>query len=146
MKNAEGEHMETFLDIYTRLKADNLDLLAEIYTPDIHFIDPVHKLRGLGELRTYFSHLYANLTSIHFAFTHPQRVGEQGYVQWLMTYSHPRINGGRSIEMPGATFLQFNGNGRVCIHRDYYDLGAMLYQHLPLLGPAVRYINGRLAK
>ena len=138
--------MDAFLETYTRLKADNLHLLREIYTPEIHFIDPVHELRGLDELTKYFLHLYANITSIHFAFMHPQRVGEQGYVQWLMTYSHPRLNGGRLIKMPGATFLQFEKNGKVCIHRDYYDLGAMLYQHLPLLGPAVRFVNRRLGR
>jgi hypothetical protein len=32
----------------------------------------------------------------------------------------------------------------VCLHRDYFDLGAMLYEQLPLLGAVVRTLKGRL--
>jgi len=138
--------MDAFIEIYTRLKSENLHLLKEIYSLDIHFTDPAHELRGLVQLEEYFRNLYANLISIHFEFLHPKRVGEQGYVQWLMTYAHPRLNGGRTISVPGATFLQFDASGKACVHRDYFDLGAMIYQHLPILAFAVRFINRRLGR
>ena len=49
-----------------------------------------------------------------------------------------------SVRVEGATRLQFDAWGKVCLHRDYFDLGAMLYEQLPLLGPVVRVIKGRL--
>ena len=40
--------------------------------------------------------------------------------------------------------IEFDEAGKVCQHRDYFDLGAMLYEQLPLLGPVVRTIKMRL--
>lgn len=138
--------MNAFLETYTRLQADNLHLLAEIYSPEIHFTDPAHELRGLQQLEEYFRNLYANITHIQFEFSHPHRVENEGYVQWRMTFSHPRIHKGKSVTVPGATFLQFDNNNKVCVHRDYFDLGAMIYQHLPVLGSAVKMVNRRLGR
>jgi len=133
--------MDAFCETYNRLKAENLNLLNEIYSFDIHFTDPAHELRGLVQLKEYVRNLYANLSSIHFEYLHPQRVGNHGYVPWLMTYVHPRLNKGKPVSLPGATYLQFDASGKACVHSDYFDLGAMLYQHLPIFGPAVRIIN-----
>lgn len=138
--------MDTFLQTYNTLNKENLHLLANIYSNDIHFIDPAHEIRGLRPLEEYFRNLYENLTSINFGFQHPQQVGDEGYVQWLMTYSHPRLNRGKTVSLQGTTFLRFDGSGKACFHRDYFDLGAMLYQHLPILGRVVRLINGRLGQ
>lgn len=138
--------MNTFLETYQKLNADNLFLLAEIYTPEIHFIDPAHELRGLAEVEAYFLRLYANLTHINFNFFHPHRSVSEGYVQWQMTFSHPQILRGKHIVVPGTTFIKFDKRDKVFFHRDYFDLGAMLYQHLPLLGPTVKMINRRLGQ
>jgi hypothetical protein len=42
------------------------------------------------------------------------------------------------------SYLQFDKAGKVRYHRDYFDLGAMLYEHLPLLGSLVKTIKRRL--
>jgi hypothetical protein len=36
------------------------------------------------------------------------------------------------------------GNDRVVLQRDYYDAGEMIYEHLPLLGWAVRSVKRRV--
>ena len=36
-------------------------------------------------------------------------------------------------------------DGKVERHRDYFDAGALLYQHVPLLGSAIRWLQRRLA-
>lgn len=136
--------MKEFLEIYQKLNAENLDLLGRIYTPEIHFIDPAHEIRGLPQLEVYFKALYANITQIHFDFLPPFSNETEGYVQWQMTFSHPRLNGGESITVPGTSFVKFDIDGKVFFHRDYFDLGAMVYQHVPVLGSLVSYINERL--
>ncbi len=32
------------------------------------------------------------------------------------------------------------------LHKDYYDLGEMVYEHVPILGFIIRKIKGKLAK
>ena len=136
--------MEQFLKVYQDLKLENIESIEEIYSQDIHFIDPAHEIEGLAALRDYFENLYKNIDHIHFDFLHPARIENEGYVQWTMTFSHPRIKGGQNISVPGTSFLKFSSDNKVYFHRDYFDLGSMLYQHLPLLGAVVKSINRRL--
>lgn len=136
--------MENFLRVYKQLDADNLDLLADIYDNEIIFCDPAHKIEGLTQLRTYFWNLYKNLEQIDFDFHHPVKMDDTGYVQWTMTFSHPAVNKGQNIRVEGATFVQFNNEGKVIYHRDHFDLGSMIYQHIPVLGRIIKTINRRL--
>jgi hypothetical protein len=136
--------MKGFLEVFNALSSDNLHRLEEIYTSDIRFVDPAHEINGIVDLRDYFSKLYANVTSVNFDFHEELCSQHSGYVQWEMHFAHPRLNGGRPITVPGASFLRFSTTGKVSFHRDYFDLGSMLYQHLPLLGGVVKSINRRL--
>ena len=136
--------MQAFLDLYQALNRDNVHRIGEIYTEDIHFIDPAHEIRGLDNLRGYFEHLYANVKAIDFDFIDHLVDENRGFVRWSMKFSHPRLNGGQAIIVPGSSFLQFASDGRVCFHQDYFDLGSMLYQHLPIIGYVVKSINRRL--
>ncbi len=136
--------MNDFLNVYRTLNRENVNRIGEIYSEDIHFIDPAHEINGLEKLKSYFEHLYANVERIEFDFLDPLRDGENGYVRWSMQFSHPRLKGGREIVVPGSSFVKFNSTEKVFYHRDYFDLGGMLYQHLPLFGPIVKAINRRL--
>jgi hypothetical protein len=138
--------MERFLKTYSRLNAGNLELLDTIYSDRVRFVDPAHELVGLDRLRQYFAGLYANLASIEFHFAHEMRVGDEGYVQWRMVFAHRRLKGGRPIEVDGASYLRFEAAGKVDFHRDYFDLGAMLYEQLPVLGMVITALKRRLGQ
>jgi hypothetical protein len=60
-----------------------------------------------------------------------------------MTYAHPRLQRGQELTLEGISQLRF-ADRRIIYQRDYYDLGAMLYEHLPLVGQVVRGIKRRL--
>ena len=136
--------MQKFLDLYQALNRENVHRIDEIYTEDIHFIDPAHAIRGLENLRTYFEHLYANVEQSYFDFIDPLVEGDRGFVRWSMQFSPPRLKRGQTIIVPGSSFLQFFIDGKVCFHQDYFDLGSMLYKHLPIIGFMVKSINRRL--
>ena len=136
--------MEKFLQTYTELNRSNLHLLSSIYTEDILFIDPAHRIEGLSKLTAYFEALYQNINSINFAFTHPLQVDDIAYVQWAMTFSHPKLKKGDTIKVPGMSFLKFHGSGKVMHHRDQFDLGSMLYEHLPVFGQIINVVKRRL--
>ena len=116
--------MKNFLAMYQRLSIDNLHLLAEVYREDVQFIDPAHEITGLTDLTRYFAALYKNVESIEFSFDHLLENDSEGYVQWIMTFSHKKLSGGRPVSVNGTTFLQFDNEGKVYYHRDYFDLGS----------------------
>ncbi len=136
--------MKDFLDLYRILNRDNVDRIAEIYSADILFIDPAHEIKGLENLLSYFKSLYANVEQIEFDFFDAISENDSGYVRWTMTFSHPRLKGGADIVVPGTTHLKFSADGKARYHHDYFDLGRMLYQNIPVLGPLIKTINRRL--
>lgn len=138
--------MEKLIKMYKELNAENLHLLEDVYSSDIQFIDPAHEINGLDHLKEYFSALYQNVRSIDFEFRDVVKQGSSCYLQWDMAFSHKSFAGGRTILVSGTTFLRVTGEGKICYHRDYFDLGEMLYEHLPLLGRLLVYIKRRFGQ
>jgi hypothetical protein len=64
------------------------------------------------------------------------------YVKWVMHYRHPRL-GNRLISVRGVSHLKFSD--KIDFQEDFYDMGAMLYEQLPLLGNVTRWLKLRLA-
>jgi hypothetical protein len=136
--------LDTFLNSFNHLDKTSLNLLDSIYHPDVCFIDPAHPLEGLPVLKRYFTSLYDNVRSIRFAFDARMQSGNQAFVTWTMEISHPRLAKGQPVAVDGCSHLTFAPDGRVIRHRDYFDLGAMIYEHLPLMGSLTRTIKKRL--
>lgn len=140
-----AEFLRDFARRFAELDAGKLHLLDELYSHDIQFQDPLHQIGGLESLRRYFAELYANVRELRFDFHGFDQVGEHsGYLRWTLSYRHPRLDGGRLVRVDGCSHLQWS-QGRVYRHRDYFDAGALLYEHLPLLGTAIRWLKRRLA-
>jgi len=138
--------MDEFLTVYRNLRRENIERIRDIYTADIQFIDPAHEIHGIDALLNYFERLYTNVGHVAFEFHHPVTDGSDGYVQWNMQFSHPRLKRGREILVPGSSFLRFARDGRAYFHRDYFDIGALLYEHLPVVGSAVSFIKRGLGR
>lgn len=119
------------------------DALADIYDRNVVFIDPVHKLEGLDTLTGYFEKIYKNVISCRFDYTDEMLLDGKGSVRWCMYLQHPKLDNGREITVKGATFVEYER--RITLQEDYYDLGAMLYEHIAVLGATVRFVKNRLA-
>lgn len=140
-----SEFLRGYAERFAELNKNNLDLLADIYSPNICFADPLHEIQGLDKLREYFEQLYANVEDLSFEFHGFDQVDEgKGYLRWTMTYRHPRLSKGELITVPGCSHLRWAGN-KVFLHRDFFDAGALLYEHLPVMGRVIGWLKGRLA-
>ncbi|MFM8557948.1 MAG: hypothetical protein ACKODG_17565, partial [Betaproteobacteria bacterium] len=51
----------------------------------------------------------------------------------------------RAQQIRGATWLEFDDEGRVTLHRDYWDAAEELYEKLPVIGSMARWLKRRLA-
>lgn len=132
-----------FAQQFAELNKDNLQRLDELYTQDVFFTDPLHEVQGIGQLRGYFSELYANVSELRFDFNGFDQVNEgEGYLRWVMSYRHPRLAGGQLIRVEGCSHLLWHD--KVYRHRDYFDAGALLYEHLPIVGRAIAWLKRRM--
>ncbi|SEC44286.1 SnoaL-like domain-containing protein [Pseudomonas mohnii] len=135
--------LRQFAQRFAQLDKDNLQRLGELYTDDVRFTDPLHEVQGLGQLRGYFAELYANVNELRFDFHGFDQIAEgEGYLRWVMSYRHPRLAGGRLIRVDGCSHLRWRD--KVYCHRDYFDAGALLYEHLPVLGRAIAWLKRRM--
>ena len=56
-----------------------------------------------------------------------------------------RGRGAAALCIHGASHLQFDDNGRVAVHRDYWDAAEELYEKLPVVGGLMRWLRRRAA-
>lgn len=135
--------MDRFICVYSELDKDKLASLESLYHPDVVFEDPAHKVEGWPALEAYFRRLFTNVTHCVFTIEESMSDAHQGYVVWTMTFSHPKLSKGEPRSVKGCSHLIFADN-RVIKHRDYFDLGEMLYEAIPILGRVVKMIKAGL--
>ena len=146
LAGVEGEHglalkLSAF---YQQLNASKLTQLSSIYSQDITFIDPVARHTGLNQLTAYFERLLKNCTACCFEIVDKSFHKTGGWMSWTMVFEHPRLNKGRQVEVEGTSLFKI-ANNKITYQRDYYDMGAMLYENVPLLGSIIKRIRRRLA-
>lgn len=135
--------LKQFQAIYHNLSKNNLDSLNLIYHKDICFEDPLHKIIGLNDFIDYFNNLFTHVNSCTFEVNHTIQSPNEAAIYWVMRYQHPKLNSGKTISITGHSHLKAMDN-KVIYHRDYLDAGAMIYEHIPLLGGVIRYLKKRI--
>ncbi|RUO21754.1 nuclear transport factor 2 family protein [Aliidiomarina haloalkalitolerans] len=147
IKTAERrELIATFSDFYAELDDRDLASLKQIYIDDVTFKDPVQLVQGRDQLRDYLAHGLENALTCKFAIEKTMVDREQAFLVWQMRLQHEKLAGGREIQIPGTSHLLFaEDENRIKEHVDYYDLGAMIYEHIPLLGWVVGKVRNKLA-
>lgn len=136
-------YLEHFAERFASLDGQSLEHLENLYSENVTFRDPLHQIDGLVALRTYFTALYSNTQDIRYVFAGADEVQPgQGYLRWSLAFRHPRLADGGLISLQGCSFLKWQE--RVHFHQDYFDAGALLYEHVPVMGGAIRWLKGRL--
>ncbi|GEA49927.1 MULTISPECIES: nuclear transport factor 2 family protein [Vibrio] len=138
-------NIDTVADVYQSLSKDTLHSLTRIYHQDVIFEDSAHKLNGWAELSSYFDNLYQNVIDCRFDILSKHQAGDAGFIIWTMRLRHPKLKGGSEVAVQGISHLEFR-DGKVIHHRDYFDMGEMLYENLPVLGSVIKTIKKRLGQ
>lgn len=135
--------LEEFKQAYLDMTRMDISRLDRVYAHTLIFRDPVHQLRGLSAMQDYLVELVAQVHECRFEFLDQLSSEDTAYLKWNMHFRHPRLAGGELLTLRGMSQLQYND--RIFFHEDSYDLGQMLYEHIPLLGGMLRWLKGRLA-
>ncbi|HEY6530119.1 MAG TPA: nuclear transport factor 2 family protein [Cellvibrionaceae bacterium] len=131
--------VERFKNNYASFDTDAITRLRQLYDPAVVFIDPLHRLEGWPALERYFTASTVNLDFCRFDFVDTVLGEQDAFFKWHMHYAHKKIAQGRPLRLVGATQIKFGA--RITYHEDFYDLGAMVYEHMPLLGLGIRVLK-----
>lgn len=134
--------IQEFKAFYQKANNSSLERMDRIYTQDVEFRDPLHTILGILALKSYVKDLYANSNHIEFEYTDEQRGENSATITWYMKFSHSALASGKIVKLRGITQIRFTD--RIYYQEDFYDLGAMLYQHIPVVGAIIRFVNSKV--
>lgn len=133
--------VEGLIAFYEGLSPASLELVGEVYAPDARFKDPFNDVTGHVAIRQVFAHMFESVEEPRFRVVNRVCQGDQAVLEWVFSL---RLRGS-PIDVCGASMLRFGADGRVRLHRDYWDPLEELLAKLPLVGVAARYVRRRMA-
>jgi hypothetical protein len=120
-------------------------MLAQTYASDVYFNDTLKAVRGLVALRHYLGESAEAVEDCRVVIHETTRTArDEHLVRWTMMIRFKRFKRGVDTYSVGISHLRFNADGHVVYHQDYWNAAEGLYQHVPVLGAAIRAIQNRL--
>ncbi|GAA6185638.1 MULTISPECIES: nuclear transport factor 2 family protein [Alteromonadaceae] len=135
--------LKKFENFYRNLSLQSIAHLGDVYAPEATLIDPLSQHQGLKCIKDYFENLLTNTSKCDCLIQHITEVEGDIFVTWKMRIVHPQLNSGKEFEVDGISHLK-SANDKIVFHRDYYDLGEMIYEQVPLLKHIIRALKRRL--
>ena len=119
----------------------SLGTLRSVYSEQARFKDPFNDVTGLPGIQRVFAHMFETVQNPRFVVHHTMTQGEHAWLSWDFLIDRPE----GTLTVHGATQLTFAADGRVSVHRDYWDTAEELYAKLPLIGALVRWLTRKLS-
>lgn len=128
---------------FESLSPQSVSQLHTLYDAQATFKDPFNEVQGLTEIEQIFRHMYVALDQPHFVITGQLVDGAQAFLTWEFRFHFKRFDTTTLQTVRGASHVVFNEQGRVTLHRDYWDAAEELYEKLPVLGGVMRWLKKR---
>jgi len=126
---------------FETLTPQSLERLGDFYASDTRFKDPFNDVQGVAAIRRIFEHMYRQVDAPRFVVTDRLVEGDRAMLVWNFHF----VRRGQPQVIRGATHLCFANDGKVLIHRDYWDAAEELYMTLPGIGWLMRRLRAALA-
>jgi steroid delta-isomerase len=139
---AEDPRVARLRDFFETLSPAALGRLGDIYAPTARFKDPFNDVTGTGAIRGIFEAMYDRVNTPRFLITRSVCEGDDAFLSWEFVFCWKSGESEQQI-IHGATHIQFAADGRVAVHRDYWDAAEELYEKLPVLGSLMRWLKRR---
>jgi steroid delta-isomerase len=128
---------------FESLSPQSLTRLAEFYAPHARFKDPFNEVWGVPAITGVFEHMFHSLHAPRFVVTQRIVDGTQCFLVWEFRFRFKRFDTVTEQVVQGGSHLQLDEDGRICDHRDYWDVAEELYEKLPVLGGLMRWLKQR---
>ena len=137
--------VDRVVQLYESLAPDDLAAtgrLARVYHPQARFKDPFNEVQGLAAITAIFGHMFKSLMAPRFTVISIVAAGDEAFLTWDFSFQRPG-KVAAPITIHGASHLRFDADGRVVLHRDYWDAAEELYEKLPIIGALMRWLKRR---
>lgn len=114
---------------------------AMVYAPDAYLNDTLVGIDGAARIQAYFGHTMQATRVLNVRFLDRAPSGIDCFVRWEMRVEHDSLAGGEPILTYGVTQFRFDKEGRVLLHKDFWDSGTGMYEQLPYLGRIIARVR-----
>ena len=134
---------QSLASAYQSLGKGDSSKVAALYAEDIYFEDPMQGIQGKTALMSHIDGTFSNINNFSFK-SHKTLAGDTDvFISWTQIFTHKKLAGGKTIRVEGSTYLKTR-NGKIYYQRDYFDLGAVVYENLPIIGAVIKHLRTRL--
>jgi steroid delta-isomerase len=120
-----------------------LQMIDRYYAPAAQFKDPFNDVHGLPAIEAVYRHMFTSLQEPRFRVVERIVQDRQCFLVWDFTFRFRRGSAGVQT-VRGGSHLVLDAQGRISLHRDYWDAAGELYEKLPLLGALMRWLKRRV--
>jgi steroid Delta-isomerase len=142
MMGAMSAPVARIVDAFETLTPATLPALAALYADGARFADPFNDVTGVPAIRAVFAHMFATLDAPRFEVLESVSEGDRCVLVW--NFHFRRRGHAADLMIHGASHLRFGADGRVTLHRDYWDAAQQVYEAVPVLGAVLRWLRRRL--
>ena len=117
--------------------------IGEFYRNDARFKDPFNEVQGHAAIEHVFAHMYVALHEPRFVVRGIVAEGNQCFLTWDFLFRFKRFSPVQAQCVRGGSHIVFASDGRIALHRDYWDAAEELYEKLPAVGALMRWLKRR---
>ena len=137
--------IDELVNFFESVSPENISRIGDFYAVDARFKDPFNDVQGVPAIEKIFHHMFTQVEAPRFVVTERIAQSNSAMLAWRFEFGvrvgktvHPQV-------VNGVTHCKFGPDGKVSLHRDYWDTGEELYMKLPVLGWLLRALRRRLS-
>ncbi len=143
MTRHQDPRVARIVEFFELLTPADVARIGELYADDARFKDPFNEVRGIAAIEHVFAHIYVALNEPRFAVRDIVAEGDQCFLTWDFLFRFKRFSPTQEQCVRGGSHLVFGDDGRIALHRDYWDAAEELYEKLPAVGTLMRWLKRR---
>ena len=133
------------VDFFETVAPDTVSRIGDLYAADARFKDPFNDVQGVPAIEHIFRHMFTQVEAPRFVVSERIVQANSAMLAWLFEFGVRVGKQTRPQVVHGVTHFKFDCEGKVSLHRDYWDTGEELYLKLPVLGWLVRGLRKKLS-
>jgi len=117
-----------------------------LYAEQLYFCDTLLTTRSREQLQAHMAAFTDSGARVAIEVLDRQIDGPDAYLIWFMKASFSPAGREVTSQTLGVSHLRFNERGQIVLHQDFWDAAAGFYEHVPVLGGAIRGVGRSFAR
>lgn len=140
---AASASVDRIVAFFETLSPASLAGIGFVYAADAQFKDPFSEVQGLTAVERVYAHMFESLHAPRFVVTGRVLQGSECFLTWNFCFRFKSIQPAQEQTVRGCSHLVLDGQGRIAVHRDYWDVAEELYEKIPGLAALMRWLKKR---